>query len=61
MTSIRLVIPRFEPCGICDVPSNRVPLYADEEVPTEGEGVLSLVESEFFITRLISELLISSG
>jgi hypothetical protein len=44
-----------------DVPSSRTPLRADDEVPTEAAAELSLVESEFFITRLISELRISSG
>ena len=46
----------FEPRGGGDVPSNLALVRADEEVPMEVVGVLSLVESESFITLFISEM-----
>jgi hypothetical protein len=54
MTSIRRVMD-FEVRAGFDVPSNRAPPRADEEVPTDGAAALSLVVSEFFM-RLLFEL-----
>jgi hypothetical protein len=49
MTTIRLAIPDFGLRGGCDLLSGRSPAKADEDEPTAGAVVLSLVESEFFI------------
>jgi len=60
MTNIRRDMD-FEPGAGFPAPSSRLVVYVDDEVAVEEVVVLSVVVSEFFITRLISDLRTSSG